>query len=62
MNFKFRELSSKDLFFVKKNNKARIFQGNMIVKFRPSRILLGSMSLVSVWLSYHFVQTYLLDN
>jgi hypothetical protein len=62
MNFNFKELTSKDLFFVKKNKKTRIFQDNMIVKFRPSTILLGSVSVVSIWLVYKFVDTHFLDN
>lgn len=53
-SFNFRKLSGKDLFFVKKDSKARIFEGNKIVKFKPSSVLLASMATFIAFVGYKY--------
>jgi hypothetical protein len=52
--FNFRKFSAKDLFFVKKHSKTRIFEGNKILKFKPSTILLSSMTAFLMGLAYKY--------
>jgi hypothetical protein len=55
MKYNFREITSNDLFFVQKKIKPRVFEGNRIVKFKPSNVLLTTLSIVAVFLSYQFL-------
>ena len=52
MKYNFREITSKDLFFVKQDNKKTMFEGNKIVKFKPSIILLTTLSIVGSYFAY----------
>lgn len=62
MKYNFREITSKDLFFVQKERQPRVFEGNRIAKFKPSNVLLATLSLVGVFLSYQVVQSNFLEN